>query len=508
MTILAVILALAASLSPLLTLAHLWQIKEWRVDRLREHLRSEGIVRQLFGVTRPLTLLILLPLLLLHAVQQEIWVVGTLGILAAVTILQFALDRQPLPLRTAKAIALTTGALVITLVTALFAQGNSAEASVLLVLLPILQPIALGLSWAIFLPVDRLLKRRIMERARKLRESHHELIVIGITGSVGKTTTKELLWHLLRHENARATPAYVNTEMGVSQWLIRELKNSAPPRTLIVEMGAYRRGEIALLCELTRPTIGIITFIGTQHIALFKSQEALLEAKAELFDALPEDGVAILNSDSPLSDTLKHRAYCRTVTVSTGGPSTLQATDVEETATGVRFRVNSTMFSVPLHGTHNVTNILLAIAAAESLGLKRNDIAQSLTTFRPPEHTFAVRRNGTVTLLDDTHNASPSSFKAAIGWARTQPAEEKVLLTSGLIELGEAEDRTHTELGVESVNVFDRVIFVHPRHARSFSRGWGKDVELLRKNTPHASPNALLVCIGRMPEETLRRLLP
>jgi UDP-N-acetylmuramoyl-tripeptide--D-alanyl-D-alanine ligase len=280
------------------------------------------------------------------------------------------------------------------------------------------------------------------------------------------------------------------------------------PRILIVEMGAYHGGEIALLTRITQPLIGIITFVGTQHIALFGSQEKLLSAKAELFTALPPDGAAILNGDSPFAGALRAYAHCRTITVGTGGRADLEALDIEETATGLRFRAGSVVVSIPLHGTHNVTNILMAVAAAEILGLKRSDCAHKLLTFRPPEHTFSVRTIGTVTLLDDTHNASPASFKAAIGWAKAQPAEQKVLLSSGLIELGEEEDRVHAELGVEAAGVFSRTIFTHARHARSFERGFGRPVEFLGKITTPVSPRALLACVGRIPEETVRRLLP
>ncbi|MDD5623114.1 MAG: UDP-N-acetylmuramoyl-tripeptide--D-alanyl-D-alanine ligase [Candidatus Peribacteraceae bacterium] len=507
MTPLALLLTLTASLSPLLTFAHLWQIKEWRVDRLREHLRSEGPCHQLCGAVRPLLLLLLLPPLLLRWMPADLWTLTALTALALLTVLQIALDRQPCPLWTLKTLALVSGAFLLTLlaglaVSLLFPQSPA------LALLPLLQPLALALSWLVFLPLDHFLKHRVMARAMSLRRAHPDLVVIGITGSVGKTTTKELLLHLLREQKAHATPAYVNTEMGVAQWLTKELSSPTPPKILIVEMGAYRRGEIALLCRITQPTIGIITFIGTQHMGLFGSQQALLETKAELFDALPQDGLAILNGDSPLADALGEHAHSPTLTVSTGGGGDLEAMEIEETGTGVRFRLGDDYCTLPLHGTHNVTNVLLALAAAEVLGLKRKESIKRLATFRPPEHTFSVRTIRALTLLDDTHNASPVSFKAAIGWAKAQPAEEKVLFTSGLIELGEAEDRIHTELGIEASGVFDRVIFTHRRHARAFERGLGTAVESFTKTTKSVSPSALLICVGRIPEELVRRLLP
>lgn len=509
MSFLLVLLTLTASLSPLNTFAHLWQVKEWRLDRLREHLRSEGVALQLFGIARPVLLVLALPALLLRVIPVGTWTAGVLTLFTAVTVAKFALDRQSTPVWTAKVIAVVCGAVLFSLILIFAILALLPDRAVpALALVVLLTPITVTLSWTMLLPLDLFLKHRVMELARSLRERHPEVIVVGITGSVGKTTTKELLLHLLLDRGAHATPAYMNAEVGVARWLTAELSGSILPRILIVEMGAYRAGEIALLCSVARPLIGIITFIGTQHIALFQSQEKLLTAKAELFDALPRDGAAILNGDSPFASVLHEHAHCRSIVVSTGGSADMEATDIEETSSGLRLRVGSTMVTTPLRGTHNVTNILLAMAAAEILGLPRPEIARKLISFRPPEHTFAVRTVGTVTLLDDTHNASPASFKAALGWAKSQPAGQKVLLTSGLIELGEEEDRVHAELGVEAAGVFDRVIFTHHRHARAFERGFGRPVEFLGKRTEPVLPAALFACIGRIQEPLIHRLLP
>ncbi len=508
MSLLFILLTLLATLCPLLTFAALWQVKEWRFDRLREHFRSEGLFLQTFGFLKPLILLLSLPVLLHQWIPYDTWTIGVLSLLTILTVIRLALSRQPRPVWTAKALSLMSGAVFFVLLAALLILLLPATSVPALTVVPLLAPIALLLSWSLFLPVDFLLKHRIMRRARASRDRHDHLIVIGITGSVGKTTTKELLLHLLRDQGAKATPAYVNSEIGVARWIIQTLSGASVPKILIVEMGAYRSGEIQRLCSIARPLVGIITFIGSQHMALFGSQEKLLAAKAELFDALPPEGAGIVNGDSPFAEQLRTHAHCRTVTVGTGGPSDLEAFDIEETTTGLRFRAGNTMITTPLHGTHNVTNILLAMAAAEVLGLKRPEIARRLLSFKPPEHTFSVRSIGTVTLLDDTHNASQASFKASIGWAKAQPAEEKVLLASGLIELGEEEDRVHAQLGVEAAGVFNRVLFAHARHARSFARGYGKPVEILSKKTQPVTQRSLFICVGRIPEEIIRSLLP
>ncbi|MFH0770473.1 MAG: UDP-N-acetylmuramoyl-tripeptide--D-alanyl-D-alanine ligase [Candidatus Peregrinibacteria bacterium] len=497
------LLTLAASLSPLLTLSALWQMKEWRLDRLREHLREEGIVRQMVGVVR---ILVLLPFTVGHLLSQAIplslWPIDALVALACVNLAQILLRRQPQPVWTLKAIVIVITTGLITLILGLVIPPR------FLPLIPLLQILPMSAAWILWKPADTLLKHRVMERAKQIRLARENLTVIGITGSVGKSTTKELLAHILKEKNVLSTPAHVNTEMGVSQWLARELPRHEATQVLIVEMGAYRTGEIALLCSIIRPTLGIITFIGHQHIGLFGSQEALVQAKSELVLSLPADGHAFINADCALCERAKNVAPCAVTTIGTGGPADLEAFDIEEMPAGIRFRTEDTVFTVPLHGTHNITNVLLAIAVARFLGLALDEIAMRLRSFAPPRKTFTVREERNTTILDDTHNASPMSFEAAIQWARTQPFEEKTLLTSGLIELGEEQERIHADLGAQARTIFQRVIFVHPRSALSFAEGLGRPVEILDRKTRKAPAGSLVVCIGRMSEDTIRRLLP
>src|SRR3989338_1633268 len=368
-------LALLASLSPLLTFAWLWQVKEWRFDRLREHLRNEGCFRQLFGLIRPTTVFVLSIAGVSYAAFRPVWHTVALALLGILTLVQLGLRKQRFPVWTQKAVTLVLSTLV---VDAIIANSWFSREPALLAVLPLFQAFTLALSWFLFWPPDRFLKRRKKRRAQKLREQFPDLTVIGITGSVGKTTVKELLSCILTGRNVQATPAYVNSEMGVSSWLLKELSRQGnhSPEVLIVEMGAYRQGEIALLCRIAKPTMGIVTFIGKQHMGLFGSQEALVNAKAELVEALPPDGIAFLNADNAACAALAERTSCTVQTVGTGGHTDIEAFDIEETPTGIAFRTGDTRFGIPLHGTHNVTNVLLAIAAARALGMRDRDIAQ------------------------------------------------------------------------------------------------------------------------------------
>jgi UDP-N-acetylmuramoyl-tripeptide--D-alanyl-D-alanine ligase len=262
------------------------------------------------------------------------------------------------------------------------------------------------------------------------------------------------------------------------------------------------------MASYVRPTIGVVTAIGTQHIALFGSAEALFEAKSELVLSLPENGVAILNGDNPGCREMKSLAPCPAVVVGTGGICDLEAFDIEETPEGIRFTADRVTFDVPLHGTHNVSNVLLALAAGKQLRIKMERMRDHLKRFLPLSKTFQLRKQSGITILDDTHNASAASLKAAIAWARTRPEARKVLLTSGLIEMGEFQENAERELGALASDIFERIIVASPISARNFAMDTPGKVELLTKQTSPIDAGTLLVCSGRMPATTITRLLP
>ncbi len=508
-------LIVIACLSPMLTLLHLWQVKEWRFDRLIEHLKREGFFRQLYGTLRPMLFLVWVLIAVAGLTFrdpifiQTIMTLGLLAILAAVSCIQMVLRKQPRPVFTGKVILMLALSMCIAIIPLAFLPFLP---FVTFVLIPLLCPLWVLLSWIITKPVDLVLKTRTLRQATKLRLAHPNITVIGITGSVGKTTTKELILHLLKKRGALATPAHVNTEMGVARWLITILKDKPADwkGILIVEMGAYRKGEIKLLADIAKPQIGIITFIGLQHLSLFGSVEAIREAKGELFAALPtEDGHAFMNHDNAASEKLKELCRCPTTSVGTDGKADVSALDIEEIGNGVRFTLEATKFLVPIAGTHTVTSILFAIAVAKKLGMDLASASRELASFKPLERTFEVKHIRGVTVLDDTYNASPDSFRAAISWAKNQPHKEKVLLTDGIIELGTSEESVHTELAKDASTVFERVCIGNARFLSYFKEnGFGDRAVLLASKPATLKTGGLLVCIGRVPRTAIDELLP
>lgn len=510
-----------AVLSPILTLLRLWQLKEWRIDRLVEHLKAEGTLRTLWGTLRPVVGAVLLASSVVVAdalrpmdtnplarvVTPIIVALCGLGIFATFSVLQLILRKQRIPVWTAKTLLL----FLLTYI------GNAA----LLLLLPtdislfaypvivLAQPLFVLCAWVLLWPLDTLLKRRIMHRAERLRSSFNDLTVIAVCGSVGKTTTKELLRNALHSLFPLVTPAYVNTELGVAQWFLREAKagHVRAGGTLVVEMGGYRTGEVALLCAVLQPTIGIVTSVGTQHIALFGSHQNILESEAEMPRSLPQTGLLLLNGDNPECKALARHARCTVITAGIDAANDLRATRAEETEDGLCIEADDRTIRTPLHGMHNVTNVLLAYAAAKAVGLDSDDVSRALGNALALTHTFHVSHTGGITLLTDTHNASPQSMAAGIAWASARPERPRVLCTTGIIEQGDDEARVMEEMGQQSQGVFDIVVFAGQRGKAAFERGYGNATTPIATAT-RVKGGGMLAAIGRIPEPFIERLLP
>lgn len=496
-------LALLAALPGLLASLHLLQLKEWRWDRLRVHLQREGWLRPVFGVLRPT---IVAAALVASIALPKAGVLVGLFALAASGPLLLARKRLAHPVWTRKAIIIAKlSSLLIAVAGGLAIVADPSGRSLLLVAL--LQPLVALLGLVLFLPIDTILKRRIMRRAEFAR-LHHAMTVIGVAGSVGKTTTKELLQCLLKPLGSAATPAHVNSELGVAQWLLATLHGGAPPPILIVEMGAYRQGEISRLCHIVHPSMGLITTLGRDHLGLFGSADAIRSANAELVHFLPKEGFAALLADDGALPTLRKSARCPVMTVGSTATAELRAENIRDTDHGLAFTVEGIDFSIPLRGEHNVSNALLALAVARKLGVALADCAVRLRTFHPVANTFAVRGEAGCLVLDDTYNSSPESFRAAIAWAKGRGEATKVLLTSGVMELGSDHDAILGELGTAARGVFQRIVFTTDAGKDAFAQGAELPVEHLRPEASRIAPGTLLLCVGRMPPSALRALLP
>lgn len=283
--------------------------------------------------------------------------------------------------------------------------------------------------------------------------SRFQIPVVAVTGSNGKTTTKEMVASVMAHRwKILKTEGNLNNRVGVPQILLRLNDRH---QGAVIEMGVDNLSQTTRLCEIARPTIGIITNIGPDHLEFFGTMEVSAQAKAEMLDLLPPDGVAILNADDSYYDYLASRARCRVVSFGFSSKADVRAMDLKSDGrNGTTFRlqlpgtVRHTMAHIRVQGDHNVTNALAAGAVGSILGLPGGVIAQGLSRFRPAAMRSQVRMSQGVKLIVDCYNANPASMKAAVQLLAQMGAKRKKIAVLGdMLELGPNAAQMHEEVG-------------------------------------------------------------
>jgi UDP-N-acetylmuramoyl-tripeptide--D-alanyl-D-alanine ligase len=249
--------------------------------------------------------------------------------------------------------------------------------------------------------------------ARRYRD-RFPIPVIGVTGSVGKTSTREMIACALRSRlRLLVNEKNFNTEIGVPLTLFGLDRSH---EAVVMEMAMRGAGQIARLAEIARPTLGVITNVGLSHIELLGSRDALAAAKGELLEALPPDGSAILNADDDYLDFLRPRCACRIVTFGIEKPADFRASDLRFSEDGApRFRVNGQEIVLHAPGVHHVGNAAAACAVASALDIPLAAVAAALEKFRAPAMRMETLHgpNG-ITILNDAYNAAPDSMRAAL----------------------------------------------------------------------------------------------
>lgn len=330
-------------------------------------------------------------------------------------------------------------------------------------LLSFATPLVILLSGLIMAPIEWRVRLHFIHDAERILKNHRRLTVIGVTGSYGKTSTKFILARILSERfNVVATPESFNTPMGVVR-TVRE-KLTAPTEIFIAEMGAKRKGDIKEICNICHPTVGIVTSVGPQHLDTFGSIETVLTTKLELGDAVRQNGGRLyLNSDNELlaGKAASYEAVC----FGENEKAAVRAENIRYGSEGLTFDIVKADLRFTVHtallGRHAAANITAAAAIALDLGETPEEIALAVSALQPVEHRLQMRPYyaGSL-LLDDAYNANPSGSMNAVEVLGSFEGRTKIIVTPGLVELGEQEYECNKALGKAAAGVCDYIILV------------------------------------------------
>lgn len=312
-------------------------------------------------------------------------------------------------------------------------------------------------------PIEKSINAGFRRKAIK-KLNGMNLKVVGITGSYGKTSSKNILSDILNMKyNALPTPKNFNTPLG----LILTINNHLDKFNdlFIAEMGAFKQGEIQELCDLVHPQYGILTKIGTAHLESFGSQKNIQKGKFELIESLPEDGIGVLNADDPLQVSYQLKNKCKIVWIGIEKEADVNASNIHLSYDGTTFDVTlkgdskKYNFTTKLLGQANIYNILAGIALGHELGMTIAQLQAGVKKVKPVEHRLEMKKMGNINIIDDAYNSNPVGAKMALDTLALMPGK-KIVVTPGMIEMGIEQDQLNATFGSQIAEVADAVILV------------------------------------------------
>ena len=416
-------------------------------------------------------------------IDGSLWAYIAWMVVAVIT-LYYGIKNKP---QTKKKFAITTrvktiyGIIYLLLIIAvvLFVMNEKYTLPILFMLLSLYKHFAIfvvALCNALAKPINNMLNQRYINDAKRILKEKSDMKIVGITGSYGKTSTKNIVSAILSEEyNTVMTPKSFNTTLGV----VRSIRENIRPYTevFVCEMGAARVGEIKEICDIVKPDYSVITSIGPQHLMTFKSIENVQKGKYEIVTNSKEDSFAILNIDNEyIKDGIEKYAknkniitysldnkeadyYVKNISLGDmGNKFTLVACDEE-------YELESKLL-----GKHNIYNIVCAVAIARLMNVSKEKIVKAVKKLEPVEHRLQLKKMQNILTLDDSFNSNPEGSKAAIECLCMFEDKYKVLVTPGMIELGEKTYELNKKLG-EYASKCDYVILVGEKTTKPIEDG-------------------------------------
>lgn len=464
-----------------LSYCYTWQLKEYRIDRFKDFATTRQGQLRFLGYRFIWRAILALGLYTAFAHSTYLGYV-----VLTVLFLDLANNVSGIVRRKLVRPKITARSMTIVMVS-LIAEGTvlvlTWQLNLILLMLVFRFLITSGIVLVTSIPVQ-FAKQVIIFLATKKLSKYKKLTVIGITGSYGKTSVKEFTAHILEAKlKVKKTPQNTNTDIGIAIFILRNSFDDID--AFVVEMGAYRMGEIKKICNMTKPSIGIITAIAEQHLSLFGSIENIQKAKFELLESLPEDGFAITNADnqycaSPLDTiTAKKRqtfGLGEEQIEHTNNPDFL-ITDIKTNLKGITWKGTyeniERIVEAPVLGDHQATNMAPALMVAAHMKIGGENAVERCKTLPNNSKTSTnIIEYGVSRVIDDSYNSNPKGFNAALDIMCKFPStERRVIVTRGMIELGSKSRELHEKIGEEIAFCADELIIITPDNVKPLKDG-------------------------------------
>lgn len=498
------------------------QVKEYRFDRFEELVNSrEGRKNLEFWWITAKFVTLFIALLFGSYVLATI-LLSILAIKFIVEVASRSLRKPVLTMRSWELLGTSALGLLLPVWAAYYTgivATNLVVGEILILICPIL-----GIIWT----------RPLVERTRQslLKNAKSNLLavhpqVIAVTGSYGKSTTKEFIAHLLSEKyTVEKTKGSQNTDFGVSRAVVGMSPNT---EVFVAELGAYKQGEIKPVAQILTPKYAVITGIESQHLSLFGSLENIKKSKYELVESAEPDALVLFNYGNAhclematwaKEEGRKVYGYQLVKKGQSKSKADLVARIIKETPDQVTFSVimgkTKKQLTAPLHGSHFVENLAAAIFIARKMSVSWESIAKSCLTISSLKKTMSVgkTRDGAI-IVDDSHNSTPSAFSAALDYLSLFKSKRKIVVTSGILELGKETKSVHRELGEKMKDVADQIFLTNRDFEKPLREGLGekeKSLLVVDTQTLHyklryllTQENVLLV-EGRMPAKIVQLL--
>lgn len=508
----------------------LWQLKEYHIGRFIDHFRTHKGKKLIFN---PLLAVKALAAFGIYFYSEPLMAYAILVlffiefIFSVRGVVQKALK---IPVLTRKTSVIMSAAISFELLVVSFLYGarvSLVKFTAFLLAIDIFVPIVTALLVLSFQPLAVVMREQALNQARKRMGAAKNLLTIGVTGSYGKTSVKEFLATILAKKyRILKTEEHQNSEVGIANCITNKLEDGH--EIFVAEMGAYNRGGIKLLIGIVKPKIGILTGINEQHMATFGSLRKIIQTKFELIEALPQDGLAILNYDDENIRKEKIEDYnykIKNVRLysMTDKNADLWAENIHADIKSLSFKVRAedgdeADFHLNLPGAHNVLNILAAAACAKYLGMNLAEISRACADVNSRQSGMEIKEgvNG-LNILDATYSSNPTGLISHLDYLKFWP-HKKVIIMPCLIELGSASKEVHRRIGKKIAEVCDLAIITSKDRFEDIREGTSsvkpidiifseKPNEILNKINSFTDPGDVILLESRVPSRVISGLI-